>query len=152
MTGVDTSFVEVSFALQQEDDWPPVAVEWLPCTRQRDGYRVESPPLFVKGLSCGDVLSLEKDEHGHVSSWSYVRRSDRTTIWLGRIGRTDQIDPLLAKLRALNCNTVDLAEYGRYSIDVPAQCPIDAVDALLATLDETKVAVVFPSFRHPESS
>jgi hypothetical protein len=150
VTDVDKSIVKVSFALQQEDDWPPFAVECLPCVRQRDGYRIEAPPLFVKELSCGDVISTEKDEHGNVASWSYVRKSDRTTIWLARMARTDAIEPLLAKLRRLKCNTVDLSEYGRYSIDVPAECPIKKVDALLATLDESKVAVVFPSFRHPE--
>lgn len=66
------------------------------------------------------------------------------------MAKTDEINPILAELRSLNCNTVDLAEYGCYSIDVPAECPIEAVDVLLATRDQSKVAVAFPSFRHLE--
>lgn len=150
VTDVDKNIVKLSFALQQEDDWPPFAVECLPCACEPDGYRIESPPLFVKALSCGDVITIDEDEHGNVVSWSYVHESDRTTIWLARMAKTDAIEPLLEKLRRLNCNTVDLSEYGRYSIDVPAECPMNKVDALLATLDESKVAVAFPSFRHPE--
>jgi len=50
--------VELHFRLKMDDDWPPVALEGVPCSQVPGGYRVEAPPLFVKGLSCGDIISV----------------------------------------------------------------------------------------------
>ena len=51
--------IELHFILNVVDEWPPVAIEGVPCIQVEGGYRIETPPLFVKGLSVGDVISAE---------------------------------------------------------------------------------------------
>lgn len=136
------------FDLKVEDDWPPVAVEGLPCTEVPGGYRVEAAPLFVKNLSAGDEISVSRSSAGHVSEWSHLRKSDRTTIWLLRISKPGDVSSALEELRRMSCNTAQLAEYGSYAIDVPGTCSISDVDAVLARLDPSQIAIAYPSFRH----
>jgi hypothetical protein len=52
----NTETVELVFALAPEEGWPPVATECLPCMRSGDGFRILVAPLFVKGVSVGDVI------------------------------------------------------------------------------------------------
>ena len=111
---------------------------------------MEVPSLFVKGLSVGDVISVTKTEAGHVDSWTHVKKSGRTTIWLLRTAKSDKIDEVLRELRSLNCHTSQLRQFGCYSIDVPQETSISKIDACLARLDPSKVAVAYPSFRHVE--
>lgn len=136
------------FDLKVEDDWPPVAVEGLPCTEIPGGYRVETAPLFVKNLSAGDEISVSRSPAGHVCEWSHLRKSDRTTIWLLRIAKPGDVGTALDELRRMNCNTAQLPEYGSYAIDVPGTCSISDVDAVLARLDQSQIAIAYPSFRH----
>ena len=144
--------VELQFVLTIEDGWPPVAIEGLPATPLEYGYRVEAAPLFVKGLSVGDIIYVTRNAEGNVSSWGHLKKSNRTTIWLLRVGKVnpDDIQRILQELRALKCKTVQLPQCGTYSIDVPAECPMEEVDACLEQLDKESVAVAYPSFRHNE--
>jgi hypothetical protein len=140
--------LELLFDLKVEDDWPPVAVEALPCTKTFGGYRVEAAPLFIKNLSSGDEIEVSRSPGEHVSEWRHLRKSGRTTIWLLRVAQSGQVEDTLVELRRLSCNTVQLPEFGCYAIDVPASCDISEVDAVLAKLDSSQVAVAYPSFRH----
>ena len=63
------STTQLTFTLEIDDDWPPVAVECLPFERVANGYRALSVPLFVKDLSVGDVIAPEFNDHGEVVSW-----------------------------------------------------------------------------------
>ncbi|MGR9116094.1 MAG: DUF4265 domain-containing protein [Gammaproteobacteria bacterium] len=147
---IEPSAIELHFLLDIDDDWPPVSLEGIPCTQVEDGYRVDVPPLFVKGLSVGDVIKVTQNTEGEVMSWEHVQKSDRTTIWLLRIAETQEIEKVLERLHKLKCKTVQLPQYGCYSIDVPAECPLQDIDACLASLDSSRVAVAYPSFRHEE--
>jgi Domain of unknown function (DUF4265) len=141
----------LTFVLNVEDSWPPVAIESIPCTQTDVGYRIENPPLFVKNISVGDVISVSRDAHGDVVAWRHISESLRTTIWLLRKHKTAQIDGALTALRALNCHTVQLKEYGCFSIDIPAEISIDKVDSALSTLDASDVAIAYPSYRHAQA-
>jgi Domain of unknown function (DUF4265) len=146
----EASSVVVNIPLTVVDGWPPVGVEGLPCTVVKLGYRVENPPLFVRDLSAGDVIAVNRDDLGDVVSWETRERSRHTTVWLLRKKTPNNIDEVLCALRSLHCNTVRLPEYGCYSIDVPAECDISQVDKRLSLLNEEEVAIAFPSFRHDE--
>lgn len=142
--------MELHFQLEIEDKWPPVSVEGLPCTPLEDGFRVEAPPLFIKNLSVGDIISVSQGTEGNILSWSHLTKSGRTTIWLLRIAKSVNMEVILQQLRSLGCNTVQLPQYGCYSVDVPAECAIQDVDACLTQLDQSCVAIAYPSFRHAE--
>ena len=141
----------LSFALNVEDGWPPVAVESLPFHVMPEGYVALVPPLFVKDLSVGDIIDATLDDAGRrVASWRHVVRSAHTTIWLLRMRGSETIEVVLDELRRLGCNTVGLEESGCYSVDVPESVEIETVDAALEHLDADSVAVAFPSMRHHE--
>jgi hypothetical protein len=140
--------VELHFVLDINDGWPPVAIEGLLCSAVEGGFRVEAPPLFIKKLSVGDIISVSQDSAGNVFSWVHVEKSNRTTIWLLRIAKTDSIDGVLQKLSSLKCQSVQLPQYGCYSIDIPEECSIANVDACLEELDKSCIAIAYPSFRH----
>ena len=147
---VNVPAVFLKFPLQVVEGWPPVAVESLPFEKTVDGLRVLVPPLFIKDLSVGDIISAQKGEEDLVELWRHVRRSNRTTIWLLRLRQTHQIEKVLSELRALGCDTVGLESAGCYSVDVPECVAIREIDASIAQLDSASCAVVFPSMRHPE--
>ncbi len=142
--------VELRFPLDVEEGWPPVAVEGLPFSIGPAGYVSTTPPLFVKSLSVGDVITVEVGEDGLVASWHHVCRSTRSVVWLLRISKTDEIGATLTHLREMGCNTVSLLSAGCHSVDIPGRVPIGRIDAILKHLDPEKVAVAYPSFRHSE--
>lgn len=147
----DPPIASLVFALDIEDGWPPVAAECLPFEIVPSGFRALAVPLFVKDLSVQDVIAPTIDAvHGQVTSWTHVVRSPRTTVWLLRLAKSDRIPVISQQLRDLGCYSSDAASLGCYAIDVPAEVPFDAVDAVLSACDENTVAVAFPSFRHPD--
>jgi Domain of unknown function (DUF4265) len=142
--------ISLQFPLDVEDDWPPVGSESLPFRKLDEGYECLSVPLFVKDLSVGDIIQFTKDSEGLLSSWSHLRKSGRSTIWLLRLSKNDQIEPCLHKLRSLGCNTSGVVEFGCYAIDVPEVLKIQVVDEVLKDLCSDLVAVAFPAMRHTE--
>ncbi len=146
--------IELKFQLAEDNGWPPVAQEALWCMLIPAGYLVESIPLFVKGLSVGDVIDAAPDAEGRVWQWEQVDGSNRSTIWLARLSAAgnDAILTLLDDLQALNCTSTSASQLGCFAVDVPPECPIGEVDALLARLDPACVAVAYPSFRHHDYS
>jgi Domain of unknown function (DUF4265) len=143
--------VSLQFPLDVEDDWPPFGSESLPFETVLEGHKSLVPPLFVKDLSVDDIIAvLERDDEGMVRAWEHVNRSNHSTIWLMRIGETENIGPCLEKLRSMGCNTSTMDQVGCYSIDVPPSIAIADVDEILEQLEEDAVAVAFPSMRHPD--
>jgi hypothetical protein len=141
---------ELSFRLDAEDGWPPVAVEHIPCSMEEGHYRVVSPPLFVKEISVGDFISANLDDAGMVSAWKHLEKSNRTTMWVLRLAESDEISGLMKYLRSLGCHTVQLKQYGCYAVDIPGEVSMKNVDSWVGSLDSDKTAVVFPSFRYAE--
>ncbi len=139
---------ELLFALDVDDNWPPVSIEGIPCTMVDGAYQIKAAPLFVKEISVDDIIEVVFDSSEKVSSWHHIQKSNRSTIWLLRIAESHNIESVLQELRLLNCNTVRLPEYGSYSIDVPGDIKIQEVDSCLAKLDPDCIAIAYPSFRH----
>jgi hypothetical protein len=147
----DEPIVSLSFALEIEDDWPPVGAECLPFRSTATGYLALVAPLFVKGLSVGDVIEAEVDPVSEqIFSWRHVTRSAHSTIWIARLRQTKTIAAVLAELEDLGCSTVSVDQIGVHAVDVPENVAIDRVDAVLERLDPDSAAVAFPSMRHPD--
>jgi hypothetical protein len=137
----------LNFRLEIEDGWPPVGVESLPFRLSSLGYELLSPPLFIKDLSVGDVIVVER-ELSEISSWRHVVRSRRTTLWLMKLQASQEIEDACSKLRALGCNTSRPRNLPIYAIDVPETVDLREVDPILDQLEPAFVAVAFPSLRH----
>lgn len=150
MTPTTPSFVSLQFPLMVEDGWPPVAVESLPFHGVGGSFQVLNPPLFIRGLSVGDILSVSMGADDQVKDWHHIHRSGRSTVWLLRLAETDEIAPALKALRNLGCNTMASDIVGAHSVDVPETVAIAQVDAILDALDRDTISVAFPSLRHPD--
>lgn len=138
---------ELMFLLDVEDDWPPVAKECLACTVVSSGYRIEVPPFFLKEMSVGDVITVKRDLHGDVVSWTHLEKSSRSTLWLMVYGDYSA-QGVIEDLKRLGCNIEDLKQFQYFSIDVPEGCSIADLDHCLDALDEESSALAYPSFRH----
>ena len=140
--------ISLQFPLDIEDGWPPVGSESLPVEEVPEGQIVSVPPLFVKGLSVGDVIKVELDIDGFVSSWIHVEESGRSVVWVMRLTGEPEIAGALEQMRALGCNTTSLDDYGCHAVDVPADLDMKTIDEILDRLDPDQVAAAFPSMRH----
>ncbi|MBV6860061.1 DUF4265 domain-containing protein [Xanthomonas perforans] len=138
---------ELMFRLEVEDDWPPVAKECLVCTVVSPGYRIEVPPFFIKEMSVGDLITIQRDSEGDVVSWSHLVKSSRSTLWLMAYGDYS-VEGVLDGLKRLGCNVEDLKQFRYFSIDVPEDCSLADLDQCLDGLDEENSALAYPSFRH----
>lgn len=138
---------ELLFVLDVDDGWPPVAKECLLCTVFESGYRVDVAPLFIKDLSVGDVISVERNEEDDVVAWSHVEKSKHSTVWIMAHGDYS-IDDAIECLKNLKCNVEELEQYRYFAVDVPEECTSEELDACLDALDSEKASTVFPSFRH----
>jgi len=141
----------LAFSLKVEDGWPPVAVENVPFEKTDTGCRILVPPIFVKGISVGDIIEIIKTENREIKTWEHIKKSNRTTIWLRRMRDSKKLEFVLSELRDLGCHTVYLESLGSFSVDVPSKVTIESVDVALGKLDKRSTAVAFPSFRHQES-
>lgn len=150
MTATAPLSVSLQFPLMVEDGWPPVAVESMPFRGVGGSFQVLNPPLFIRGLSVGDILSISMGDDGQVKDWHHVHRSRRSTVWLLRLAADAEIASALKALRNLGCNTVASDMIGAYSVDVPETVSIAHVDTVLDALDGDTISVAFPSMRHSD--
>lgn len=150
-TASNANLAELAFVLLVEDEWPPVSVECMPADRIGEFiYRPLNPPLFVKGLSVGDLVEVEFDGDRMVVAWKILSPSAHSTVWLARLRQKHDIESMLQALRDLGCATVAAPNLGCYAVDIPEAVAMEDVDLVLESADEESVAIAFPSFRHPE--
>ncbi|MBK6881998.1 MAG: DUF4265 domain-containing protein [Flavobacteriales bacterium] len=142
--------ISLNFILDVHEGWPPVAVESIPSKSVSGGFEVLDAPLYVQGLSRGDVVRIDVGNSDEVIRWSHIVRSQHSTVWLLRLNTPNNIEDVLAKVRDLSCSTVSLPSQGSYAIDVPGDVKLERVEALLENLDSATVAVAYPSLRHVE--
>jgi len=147
-----TASIELLFKLDCDDEWPPAAVEGIWGQPEGSWFRALTCPLFVKGLSVGDVIAPELDNQGEVTAFKVIQPSQNSTVWV--IAQDPNVrENLLAAVRALGCNTVGGLHTtpSLCSIDVPANVTIDEIDSILGSLErEEKISIAYPSFRHPD--
>lgn len=103
--------------------------------------------LFIKEMSVGDLITIQRDSEGDVISWSHLVKSSRSTLWLMAYGDYS-VEGVLDGLKRLGCNVEDLKQFRYFSIDVPEDCSLADLDQCLDGLDEENSALAYPSFRH----
>jgi hypothetical protein len=148
------SMIELLFQLQQDEDgWPPVAVEGLWCEPLNGHYRLQTCPLFVKRLSIGDLLAVELDAHEEVHEFKVVEPSANTTVWI-MFWDESVLENTLEQLRLIKCDTTGPLtgmETSHCSVNVGAHIDMSDVDEILQPLEGAEqIAVAYPSYRHPD--
>ncbi|OHE82018.1 MAG: hypothetical protein A2X76_04625 [Lysobacterales bacterium GWF1_69_6] len=140
---------QLTFSLQPDEGWPPVAAECLPIREHAEGISLAAPPLFISGLAVGDVFSVTDEVNDQVTQWSVLSQSGHSTIWVMGFGDFD-IGGLLAAARGIGCDTASFSSSALGAIDVPPHVSAAAIDALLSQHSDEEIAVAYPAWRHGE--
>lgn len=147
--------IELLFELQpDEDGWPPVAIEGLWCDPIHGHHRVATCPLFVRGLSVGDLIDVRLRSTGEVAHFDVVEASGNSTMWVV-FWEKHLAEPILGRLRAKGCDTTTFGgwkEVPHCSVNVPEHVDFAQIDTILEPEERAKrIAVAYPSFRHADT-
>jgi hypothetical protein len=143
---------EFLFRLEQDEDgWPPFAVEGLWCEPEGNLYRLRTFPLFVKGVAYDDLLSVDTDMTGDVTRYEVMKPSGNSTMWL-IISEQSLRERVLAELNDLGCGITEGPEAFETlaTVNIQPHVRLAEIDSVLDPLIESGVvAVAYPALRHP---
>jgi hypothetical protein len=113
--------VEVWFQIEKDEDGYPRSKDWegllCTCLDSTDQFRVESIPLYVRGVAVNDVVSASVADSG--SYYRFDRLISRGGHSTYRLFADNSPDAVVRELEALGCG-VETAAGGRLlAIDVP---------------------------------
>lgn len=141
----------IIFPLNIENGWPPVATESMWCERAGGNYKLQSIPLFVRGLAWGDVIAATPDKQSRRIEHYEVRElSGHSVIWMLNPVKLD-ISEFITELQAMGCKVATgLLGYHHYAIDVPPEADIAALDGMISVWDSLGLAFAYPAWRHED--
>lgn len=127
----DESKARVSFRLEQDEDgYPPVALERLWADRVQEGlYRLDNVPFYVKNVSSGDVVAVEalNDE---LSFLKVVRASGNSVVRIYVLDIED-VQASRDEFRGLGCES-ELSDVPKlFALEVPASSEFAPVAQLI---------------------
>lgn len=125
------NLVKIHFRLEQDEDgYPPVAVESVWAKEQPDGsYVIDNAPWFTREATLGDVVEAEEEDGALYYS---ATRSESGSSLLRVVFLTDE-EPTSVReaLLELGCSSELAGAWPLLAIDVPADAELDAVRAML---------------------
>lgn len=139
---------KVAFALDVDDEWPPVATEHVWCEKTGSIYELRNAPFFIKGLALGDKFSAEPDVvNGCVFEFTTVEPSGHSLVWIAEQDGLE-LEPYKDKLVDLGLGIEVFSQFKHYSVDVPASVDAHEVNTMMDMLQELGFAMAFPVWRH----
>jgi hypothetical protein len=142
---------KILFALEIEDEWPPVSTEGVWCEAKGNGYRLVNAPFFIKGLAYGDVFEATIDPvNEHVFEFKVIEESGHSLVWVLNNSNLD-ITSFKNSLLALGCNIEGFEQFRMYSIDVPPSVDTNEINELIDTTEQEGFAFAFPVWRHDDA-
>ena len=142
---------KVAFALDIEDDWPPVSIERVWCEKNGSVYQLKNAPFFIEGLARGDRFTAEPDAvNGCIFEFTTVESSGHSLMWVAeQEGLT--LAPYKQELLGLGCSIEGFPAFQLHAIDVPPAVAHEAINAAIVKLDSLGFAMAFPVWRHASS-
>jgi hypothetical protein len=139
---------KISFALDVEDGWPPVAVEHVWCEKDGSVYELKNAPFFIHGLAFGDRFSATSDSvNGCIFEFTTEESSGHSLVWLIEQAGL-KLAPYESELLHLGCSIEGFPSLQLYAIDVPPQVEHSTVNAIMDKLAGLGFALAFPVWRH----
>jgi len=142
---------ELLFRIEQDEDgWPPFAVEGLWCEPEGNLYRLRTFPLFVKGVAYDDLLSVDTDVSGDVTRYEVMKPSGNSTMWLV-ISEQSLRKRVLAEPSDVGCGATEGPEsFGELAaVNIQPHVRLAEIDRIMDPLIQTGlVAVAYPALRH----
>jgi hypothetical protein len=136
------------FALDIEDDWPPVATESVWCEEVAGTYQLKNAPFFIKGLAFGDKFTAEPDPvNGCVFEFALTESSGHSLAWILKNDGED-FGPERDHLLKLGCSVEGFPAFNLWSVDIPETVDASSVDKQLNRIEELGFAVAVPVWRH----
>ena len=144
----DYGMEKLSFALNIEDDWPPVANENVWCDRAGDVYELLNAPFFIAGLAYRDKFTAKPDAvNGCIFEFQVTEASGHSLVWL--IDNDDlDFKEAKQKLIDLGCSIEGFPTFRLHAIDVPAEVDCAAISATVDHLEKRGFDLAFPVWRH----
>jgi hypothetical protein len=129
----NTDLVKINFRLEQDEDgYPPVAVESLWARRGGDAqtFTVDNVPFFARDATLGDTVAGEIDGDGNL--W-FVRTLSRSENSLIRVTFFDKgcVDSVTASLEAMGCPTEYEKPHNLLAASVPPSVSLAVVQRYL---------------------
>jgi hypothetical protein len=140
--------VKVSFALDVQNEWPPVGVEHVWCTQLDGIYQLQNAPFFIHGLANGDKFTAEPDSvNGCIFEFIVAESSGHSLIWVlepdgQSLGSFKQV------LLALGCSIEGFPAFRLHSIDVPASVDATTLNDTIGQMEASGLSLAFPVWRH----
>jgi len=143
---------KVSFALDVEDGWPPVAVEHMWCEKSDAVYELQNAPFFLHGLAVGDKFMAEPDSvNGCIFDFTVVGTSGHSLVWV--IDKADlQLEKYKPELLSLGCSIEGFPAFKLHAIDVPASVSTESASAVMDRLAALGFNLAYPVWRHEHES
>lgn len=126
-----SEFIKVTFRLiQDEDGYPPVTYESVWLKRNSNGeYELDNIPLYIYGVSKGDVITFQKSNDEYVVS-GIAKRKGHSTLRI-YINEAQQKENVVSALQSLGGHIGTSASAALYSLDIPSDIPFLRIDAFL---------------------
>lgn len=139
---------KVAFALDTENEWPPVAIEHVWCEKTGSVYQLKNAPFFIKGLAFDDKFSAEPDSvNGCVFEFTVMESSGHSLVWIiEQDGLT--LGQYEDELISLGLSVEGFPRFSLHAVDVPAIVKSETVNALMDRLEGLGFAMAFPVWRH----
>lgn len=131
-------YVRVRFKIEQDEDgYPGVDVETIWARRRGRGFEVDNIPFYVRGVSWGDVVSVEPAKSGVLEFRKVVEPSFHSTIRVILVKECSDhrsIEERTAELRkrlsTIGCDSEGVRP-GFFSVDIPPSITLSAVRKIL---------------------
>ena len=127
--------VKVYAYLDIVDDYPPVAVESLWCTRAGEGLVLANVPIFAEGIARGDRVATVMNDGHLVVAGVEASGGHSNVVVTPDEGWPIEIEELMAEVVRLGCDYELAKSWKILAIDVPADVPIADIDRLLSPLE-----------------
>lgn len=130
--------VRIRFEIEQDEDgYPGVGTETVWARRGARGFEVDNIPFYVRGVSCGDVVSVEPPQSGIFEFREVIEPSFHSTIRVvlakecsDRRPVEERMDELRQRLSAIGCDSEGVRP-GFFSVDIPPSTTLSAVRKIL---------------------
>jgi hypothetical protein len=127
---VGVTRVKLLFRLaQDENGFPPFAMESMWAVRRGNGYEIDSIPFYACAVALGDVVAAE-ERHGGLWYVRTVQASRNSLIRVVAFAGAG-LESIRRELDSLGCSTEVDSDRHLVAVSIPQEVPLGSVQAVL---------------------
>jgi hypothetical protein len=118
--------IKIFFELNQENDWPPYAVESMWGVHlDKDLYQLDNTPFYIRGVSYKDIVIAIKDTEGILQFQKISKESGHSTIRVYLFNELDE-ELFIKQVNNLNCS-IEKFDSHFFAIDIPPEIKLKCI-------------------------